>query len=295
MKLIPITYHSKKYPESIVSSIDEIAGNLDKEYIKPVRNYSLHTEYSHMPRKLDNSLINRYPHLKDCHKDYVPELWKDEEWAKDFAKFIIELIGNQKAPKIIEIHPPFDDYCPTFNDFFNRYQIFENAILEKYPDVNIFIENRCGTFYKGGKFLLSKTKSIVSFLEELQKRKMRLKLVLDYPQVFSAELIKMDNIKLEKIIDFNRNIKTYRENIGGFHLWGKKKSKLGRWTPHTGDLNTFFSNNEEMKKEFIKSIIDTFDDDTIRYFVPEVNSSEDDLQSIVSDLINYGIKFLDEI
>ncbi len=295
MKLVPITYHNKKYPSGIVSLIDEVAGNLDKDKIEPTRAYSLHTEYSHMPRKLNNQLINKFPKLKTSHNEYVPELWKDEEWSREFAYFIIELIGKNKSPEIIEIHPPFSNYCTNFDDFFNRYQIFESIILEKYPNVKIFIENRCGTFYKGGKFLLSKTKSIVSFLEELQKRKMRLKLVLDYPQVFSAELIKMDNIKLEKIIEFNREIKPYRENIGGFHLWGKKKSKLGRWTPHTGDLNTFFSNNEEMKKEFIKSIIDTFDDDTIRYFVPEVNSSEDDLQSIVSDLIKYGIEFLDEI
>ena len=40
-------------------------------------------------------------------------------------------------------------------------------------------------------------------------------------------------------IEFNNNIKPYISYIGGFHLWGKKKSKTGRWTSHTGDLNTF--------------------------------------------------------
>lgn len=65
MNLIPITYHSKKYPENVISNIDEIAGNFDKDTIDPKRKYSLHTEYSHMKRKLDNCLINKYPELKN--------------------------------------------------------------------------------------------------------------------------------------------------------------------------------------------------------------------------------------
>lgn len=293
MKLIPVTYHNKKYPNGVVSLIDEVAGNLDKDKIEPTRSYSLHTEYSHMPRKLDNLLINKYPKLKSSHKDFVPELWKDEEWSREFAYFIIELIGKNNPPEIIEIHPPFDDYCTSFDDFFNRYQVFETIILEKYPNVKIFIENRCGTFYKGGKFIISKAKTIITLLEELKKRNLRLKLVLDYPQVFSAELIKMDNIKLDKILDFNKSIKPYVEFIGGFHLWGKRKSEAGRWTPHTGNLNTFFSNNSEMKNEFITSIKDTFNDDIARYFVPEVNSGEEDLQSITLDLLNSGVIFIE--
>ena len=51
MILIPITYHSKKYPENVKSYIDEIAGNFDKDIINPTRKYSLHTEYSHMKRQ----------------------------------------------------------------------------------------------------------------------------------------------------------------------------------------------------------------------------------------------------
>lgn len=291
MILIPITYHNKKYPSPIVSNIDEIAGNFDKESISPTRKYSLHTEYSHMKRKLDNKLINKYPTLKFSHKDNVPQLWKDKKWAEEFARYIIEIIGNNNPPEIIEIHPPFDDYCDDFENFFEIYENFEKIILEHFPHVNIFIENRCGTFYTGGKFLLSKGKSIIEFLDILKSKKLRLKLVLDYPQVFSAELIKMDSIKLEKIINFNKNISQYIDFIGGFHLWGKRKSLKGRWTPHTGDLNTFFSNNDLQKEEFINSIKSTFNDDKCRYFVPEVNSSEEDLQSIMKDLLKYDIIF----
>lgn len=291
MNLIPITYHSKNYPVGIVSNIDEIAGNFDKDSINPHREYSLHTEYSHMKRNLDNRLINKYPTLKTSVRDNVPQLWKNKEWAKEFANFIIELIDKNISPTIIEIHPPFNDYCNDFSCFFDIYVEFERIILKKFPNVKIFIENRCGTFYKGGKFIISNGKSIIQFLQELQNRNLNLKLVLDYPQVFSAEAIKMDDIKLDKIISFNNSIKEYSSYIGGFHLWGKKKSQTGRWTSHNGDLNTFFSNNNMLKERFINSVIDTFDDNIVRYFVPEVNSSVEDLQSIINDLLKYDVKF----
>ena len=75
MILIPITYHSKKYPVGITSNIDEIAGNFDKSSISPIRKYSLHTEYSHMKRKLDNSLIkiiyHNYGKTKNGHKSLL--------------------------------------------------------------------------------------------------------------------------------------------------------------------------------------------------------------------------------
>lgn len=291
MNLIPITYHSKKYPKNVISNIDEIAGNFDKDIINPKREYSLHTEYSHMKRKLDNRLINKYPELKKSERENIPQLWKNKEWAREFANFIIELVGNNIPPKIIEIHPPFNDYCKNFSLFFDIYEEFEKIISAELPNTNIFIENRCGTFYKGGKFIISNGKSIIQFLQELEVRKLRLKLVLDYPQVFSAESIKMDDIKLKKIIEFNNNIKPYISHIGGFHLWGKRKSQTGRWTSHTGDLNTFFSNNNLLKDEFISSVVNTFDDNDIRFFVPEVNSSEEDLQSIIFDLLKYDVKF----
>ncbi len=291
MNLIPITYHSKKYPNNVISNIDEIAGNFDKESISPKRKYSLHTEYSHMKRKLDNKLINKYFEIKTAEKNNIPQLWKSKKWAKEFANFIIELVGNNIPPEIIEIHPPFNDYCKDLSIFFDIYEDFEKIILKEFPKVNIFIENRCGTFYKGGKFLISNNKSIIRFLQELQNRNIKLKLVLDYPQVFSAEAIKMDDIKLQKIINFNNNISPYISCVGGFHLWGKRKSQMGRWTSHTGDLNTFFSNNNLLKDQFINSVINTFNDNVVRFFVPEVNSKEEDLQSIISDLLKHDIKF----
>lgn len=291
MELIPIIYHSKRYPPNIRSNIEEIAANLDKSTINPRMSYSLHTEYSYMKRELDNTLINNYKHLKECHKKYIPQLWKDNDWAREYAYFIIDLVGNNKEPLIIEIHPPFNDYCETYNKFFEIYSEFEKIIISKFPDVKILIENRNGTLYTGGKFLISNGESILNFLEELEETDNRLRLVLDYPQLFSAENKKMDNLNVDKIVEFNKKLKKYASYVAGFHLWGKRKSPKGRWAAHTGDLNSFFSNNKENKDKFLKSLVETFNDDIPRYFVPEVNSSEKDLHSIIKDLIEYDIIF----
>lgn len=75
-------------------------------------------------------------------------------------------------------------------------------------------------------------------------------------------------------------------------IWGKRKSVNGRWIPHNGDLNTFFSGDKEQKKLFLDSLVCTYDDEIPRYFVPEVNSANDDLVSIVNDLRGAGVIFI---
>ncbi len=42
----------------------------------------------------------------------------------------------------------------------------------------------------------------------------------------------------------------------------------------------------------MEHIFKLFNDKKVRYFVPEVNSSANDLESIVTDLINSGFKFV---
>ena len=82
----------------------------------------------------------------------------------------------------------------------------------------------------------------------------------------------------------------YKELIAGFHMWGKRKDRNGKWTPHSGNFDTFFSNNKELKQIFLNSVLSTFKDKIDRYFVPEVNG-KDDLYSIVKDMENANFKF----
>lgn len=293
MRLIPIKYHNKGYPNDIVPLLSEIAGNLDSKQISVHSPYSLHTEYSYMKRNLNSNLLAGLDELKNAHSNGIPLLWKNEIWSYEYAVFIKRLLGDSIPPEVIEIHPPFKDYCENFNVFWQRYRVFYDLMLQDYPNVKIVIENRCGTMYTGSSFLLSTCKDIIEFCGFLKTKEKGLGLVIDYPQLFSAEKIKMDCVKLDKILQFNMDLKEYTEKVLSIHLWGKRKSEGSkRWSSHAGNLDTFFSNDQDKKRCFLESLKTVFDDNMKRYFVPEVNTSEEDLKSIVNDLIETGITFV---
>ena len=297
MKLIPVKYHKKDYPDPIRPLLIELAGNLDSKPIDVDQPYSLHTEYSYMKRKLDSELLVGLEELRNANHNGIPQLWKSEQWSIEYAYFIERLIGSSIPPEVIEIHPPFLDYCSSLSVFWERYLIFYREIKEVYPDTTILIENRCGTTYSKSNFLLSTCGDMLEFCRFLADGHRELGLIVDYPQLFSAEKIKMDQVKLDKILQFNRELKPYVDTVGAIHLWGKQKRKsktsgTSRWTPHCGDLNTFFSGEQDKKAAFLTSVKDTFDDQKERYFVPEVNTTEEDLQSIIQDMVSAGITFV---
>ena len=300
-KLIPVKYHKRNYPRNIEVNVHEVAGNFDVEEFSVNTPYSLHTEYSYGKREFNSKNIKGLAGITSAQKGKIPQLWYNKEWAKDFFIFIERLIGSNKPPEVLEIHPPFNDYCCSFEQFIKIFRVFYGEFYKKYSTTKIFIENRCGTLYKGGNFLLSTYSDVLEFCNVLSNRNnsdINLKVVLDYPQIFSAIIeedkkISMDNLEgaVEKIKLFNQELEKHREVIGGFHMWGKCKDKNGEWAAHAGNFDTFFSNNKKLKKEFLSSVFSTFNDDIERYFVPEVNSGEKDLHSIVADIKKAGFIF----
>ena len=278
-----IEYNGVPYPEGYCSTIKEIAGHLDKENIETTNNYSLHTEYSYGKRKFDSRLISNFEELKTSHKDGVPQLWKTDKWPKEFSHFIIELTKDKIAPTTIEIHPPFNDYC-NIDLFLDRYLTFEKEIHKIYPNAIIVIENRSGAIYRGGKFIIGKAKEIVELCEKIKTRNINLGVVLDFPQLLTAERLDTLKFKTDKYFSLIDEISKYRDIIKGVHIWGKKKSENGRWVAHAGNLNTYFDNNEEYKRVFIDGIKRICDDNTKRFLVPEVNTGADDLAIIMKDI-----------
>lgn len=288
MKLIPIQYHKRKYPEYIKPEIDEISGHFDIIKKASNRKFSLHTEYSYGKRKLNSELISSFPNLKNSHKDNVPKLWHSEEWALEFADFIKSLC-NGSIPTIIEIHPPFNDYITSVSKFLDIYKIFEDSILLNFPESKILIENRTGSMYKGGKFLISKEDSINELCELITSKNLKLRIALDIPQLLTAYggPQNFNEKTLETILNSQNQ---YRSFINSIHLWGKRKSLKGRTISHCGDLNSYFENNKK-KKIFLNWLSNFLQDDKPRYFVPEVNSTDEDLHSIINDLERINIKF----
>lgn len=278
-----VAYGDSAYPQGIVPELSEIAGHLDKTNIVTPESYSLHTEYSYGKRNLNSALIQSLPALRDGHKEGVPQLWKSEEWADQFADFVIALTHNHPSPIVVEIHPPFSDYC-DMDQFFMRYSVFEKKIHAVYQDTDIVIENRAGTVYHGGRFILGKADEIAEFCAKIEKKQIRLGVVLDFPQLLTAEHIDTNKFNREKYKAAIDRILPYQEQIKGVHIWGKKKSDTGRWVAHCGNLDTFFD-DEVDKKSFIDGIKTICSDSRARYFVPEVNSGEADLQAVINAII----------
>lgn len=159
-----IKYHGKEYPADVPLRIEEIAAHFDITNVGGRLERSLHMEYSYGKRKFNSALIAKFPEILAAQKDGVPQLWKNESWALQFEDFIFELVGSGPAPKVIEIHPPFNDYT-DLTGFVRIYSSFEGKIKDCFPEVELLIENRCGSVYHGGGFVLSKVKDIAALCD----------------------------------------------------------------------------------------------------------------------------------
>lgn len=281
---ILVEYDGIPYPEGYSAKLQEVAAHFDKECIAPVSTYSMHTEYSFGSRNFNTNRIAKYPTLMNAHKGGVPQLWKSSEWANEFADFVIDLSEGFQPPTVVEIHPPFNDYC-TIKDFASYYQVFEEKIHRIYPDTVIVIENRAGKRYRGGQFLVSKAKEIAALCEVIHEMELNLGIVLDFPQLLTAENIDPYKFKAEKYEAAIATIAPHRDLIKGIHVWGKRKNASGRQLAHQGNFDTYFGGNDTAKNIFISGIRYVCNDGLPRFFVPEVHlKSAENLAAIVQDL-----------
>lgn len=281
-----VKYHSQNYPDDIPLHAEECAAHFDITSVSASLALSLHTEYSYGKRRFESNIIQQFPTVMAAQKSGVPQLWKSEQWASEFAQFIF-ILSAERTPAVIEIHPPFSDYS-SFDSFLASYRVFEDMVLSRFPDVSILIENRCGSVYKDGKFLVSKYHEIETLCNLIVQHNLRLKIAYDIPQIYTAHNTKT----LALYLDLLQRTEDIREQIGGVHLWGKRRSKTGRLVAHCGDLNSYFGHHQVTKKGFLAQFNQCFNDGIVRKMVLEVNSSNDDLLSIVADLKEGGVIFV---
>ena len=312
VKFIPVRYSTTIYPD-IKPQIQEVTCHFGVDALKITKNtdyLSLHTDPSidwekyipkaHIKKKEKilfskilpefPTLFNNYKNLIDSGKHCVSILWCDntnqnhKQWSKEFARFLIRLTDgiDRHKIKIIEVHSPFDTYCKTLDIFIERYKIFEEEVLKVFPSVDIVIENQVNHEGKRkfGKFLLSNKEDIKNISELIINSKSKLRIVLDIPQLFS-EYYGNKLLSKDEINDFLTPLKEYRDLIKSTHIWGYDINK--KRGAHGADFNTYFDNDEDLKKCFLQEIYNLFDDEQIRYFVPEVGSTKA-VKSIVNDL-----------
>jgi hypothetical protein len=287
--LIPVKYHYRKYPDSIESNIREVPGHLDVISLGQVTNYILHTEYS-TKRKLDSIVLQQFNTLRTANISGIPQLWFNRLWAREFAGFLEAIVGENCPPLVIEIHPPYKDYCPSIEQFCEIYGEFESYVSTVYPETEILIENRFGSFYRNGKFLISSYHDIEDLASRLNKAGVRLGIVLDLPQMIS-QIGGVSCLSIDRLNTIFATLQSCRDKIRSIHLWGKRRLSNGRLGVHIGNLNDYFEENKEMKMPFLESLYDLINDGLSRYFVPEVNSGDKDVASIVNDLLSVGFIF----
>ena len=284
-----VRYHRKEYPSYIPLEMEEAAGHFDAAVPRPALPYSLHTEYSYGARTFKNSLLKKYPEIAAANKGGVPQLWKSEAWAEMFAQFLIDLTRHTRAPDVIEIHPPFQDYMGSIKDFVNIYKVFETAIRSRYEKVRIHLENRCGSLYQGGAFLISTAGQLKELCSCIESARLSLRIALDIPQLYTAHRVTPGKShEICRLLDEAAEMRPY---LDGVHIWGKTLAN-GRRIAHCGDLNTYFNHDMALKGAFLAALGRLFNDSRTRNLVLEVNSSSDDLVSIIEDLRQAGFTYV---
>lgn len=279
--LIPVQYNKRKYPQGITPRILEIPGHFDALPIADRMPYSLHTEYSYSARCFSSPSLDRLQTIKASERNGIPQLWHNESWVKQFCTFISRFT-SECPPKVIEIHPPFVDYCPTIAEFIELYGIFEEFVRHKYPSTQVLIENRCGSRNRYP-FLISSSEDLIKLVEQIKQHSLSLQIAFDPIGMLTAceQNKKLTNNEIKNQL---HSLKECSTHISGLHLWGKKLNETGRRVSHVGDLSSYFNSNE-LKRTFLDSLCDLLDDGFERFFVPEVNSNDKDLCSIIEDLI----------
>ncbi len=257
-------------------NISELAAHFDIAAIQPNGRYSLHTEYSYGPRKFENKIFDSLTVLKESSKFGIPQLWFSEKWSIEFLKFIQNLINGHQAPEIIEIHPPFIDYCPDIFTFLKTYSTFETELSKLLPDTHIFLENRRGSQSRL-KFLVENSKDITDLLSSIVDSDLKLQIALDIPTLLSTiKVLDMEHISLAF-----EPLRKYISHIGSIHIWGREK------IPHMGSLDSLFKGDRDKKDEFLNYLASYFDDGKARYLVPEVNGTKQNVfVEILNDLKN---------
>jgi len=151
----------------------------------------------------------------------------------------------------------------------------------------------------------------------IKEHTLRLRIALDFPQLLSAHNFDVGKISRNRLLDIFKCLYPIRKYIASIHLWGKCIGKNGRISAHVGTLDSYFkglrckditadnvitlnsyvgvatsNDDNNIKRLFLMELHNLLNDGLARYFLPEVNSRSEHLQSIVRDLIDSGFKFI---
>jgi len=299
--LVPVKCGNLGYPYPIEPKILEISAHFDSKLRlskERIKGCSLHTEYTGTTRGFSSEALRGLEIIKASNRGGVPLLWYDGRWCEEFCIFVdrwIEFLEQRgKNVVVLEIHPPFKYYCPNTEAFLKIYSKFEEYVLSNRKLV-IALENRSPA--KNLEFLISTERDIEALCNDIEELGLKLKLMLDIPQMLSACGILKPKCQDEgTIINVLRRLTEYREYIAGIHIWGRKKA--GNRNAHNGDLDDYFEFCPHLKENFLSELFKLLNDGATRYFYPEIfwkNSMKDRdsmVRNVVEDLQKAGFRFV---
>jgi hypothetical protein len=216
VSLIPVQYNKRKYPHGITPRILEVPGHFDAFPIANQMAYSLHTEYSYGARQFSSPSLDNLQTIKASQRRGIPQLWYDKSWVREFCTFIGRFT-KEYPPVIIEIHPPFVDYCPSIAQFIELYSIFEEFVRQEFPCTQILLENRCGSRNRYP-FLISGSKDLIELVGQIRQHSLSLRIAFDPIGLLTAceESRKLSSSEIRRQLG---SLKEYSSHIGGMHLF----------------------------------------------------------------------------
>ena len=138
------------------------------------------------------------------------------------------------------------------------------------------------------------TEDVVELANLIRERNLNLRISLGLTEIIAIN--GGPKILVEKRLkEVIRPLKECRDVITAIRLGGKMRNKEGKTVPGLGDLNNYFEGRLPLKDCFLEEFMDLFDDDVPRLFIPEVRYEEKHLESIIRDLIEYGVYFQDTL
>jgi len=272
-----VRYRNQRLPEGVVAGLSELPAHFDIQAVQPKGRYSLHTEYASKTRKFNSPALEGLDELKRSHRRGVPELWTSRHWAQEFAEFLFRLVGTSEAPTLVEVHPPFRGTVGGVADFLDTYRTFEKALLGRFPECQIVLENRAGTKHSS-KFLVSEADSVLELGRTLAVSDLKLRLALDLAQLFTAHFGSKHRVGLEGV-ELLHQLLPVAGKIGCTHLWGRGPNGGA----HAGDLDQLFHPDIDAKWQCLEVLQDLLKGYPSGLLVIETISKMG-LDSIISDL-----------
>lgn len=126
---------------------------------------------------------------------------------------------------------------------------------------------------------------------------------MDFPQLFSVHHFVIGKFSKNGLLEIFKQLYPIREYIASIHLWGKCLGKNNRISAHMGTLDSYFkglrceditavnvitldsytdvetsSDDNNIKRYFLRELHNLLSDSSLRYFLPEVNSKSEHVQ-----------------